>query len=144
MDLDTALWEGFISSIPDANDQNFVLAMAKQSGFFSEDNGWQVTVKSRGEGFTTLSEAHPGDFNFVRQPLETCDLRNVVDILYGKRPERQFYPDVNLEEIETEIDDEPSMEDLEAFREKINEITTAISALEVLYDQCGCNLEQNN
>lgn len=142
MDLDTALWEGFVGSIADADDRNTVIAMAIQSGFFSQSGGWDAKVKVRGSGLTTLEEIHPGSFDYEAKPLETYDLRKVVDMLYGQRPERQVYPDVNLSELEDEVDDELTTDDIEAYQGKLEELTNAIGALEVLYNQCGCNVPQ--
>ncbi len=140
-DLDTALWDGFISSIANPDEQNQIIALAMQYGFFSKDDGWRTTVKERGSGFTTLDEAHPGEFNFERKPLELCDLRETVDILYGKAPNREIYPDINLDELQEEFE-EVSLEDIEAYEHTIEELGTAIKALEVLYTQCGCEVPQ--
>ncbi len=142
MDLDTALWEGFVGSIADADDRNMVIAMAIQSGFFSETGGWDAKVKERGSGLTTLEEMHPGAFDYEAKPLETYDLRQVVDMLYGQHPERRVYPDINLSELEDEVDDELTTDDIETYQGKLEELTNAIGALEVLYNQCGCNVSQ--
>lgn len=142
MDLDTALWEGFVGSIANADDRNMVIAMAIQSGFFSQSGGWEARVKECGSGLTTLEEMHPGAFDYEAKPLETYDLRKVVDMLYGQRPERQVYPDINLSELEDEVDDELTTDDIEAYQGKLEELTNAIGALEVLYNQCGCNVSQ--
>lgn len=139
-DLDKALWDSFISNMINPNDQNFALALARQYGFFSESDGWQVRIKERGAGFTSLAEIHPGEFDFVRQPLETLDLRGVVDVLYGDRPERTVYPELDLDELEDTVDDELTIEDFAEIEGRIEEITKVISALEKLGEQYGCSV----
>lgn len=138
--LDKALWDGFISNMTNANDQNLVLAMAKQYGFFQESEGWNIAIKEHGSGFTSLSEAHPGEFNFERKPMEVLSLAEMVEVLYGPKPEREIYPDdINFEEL-GELDEEATPEDLIEAEEKLKELDKTIKALEVLSSQCGCSV----
>lgn len=142
MDLDKALWEGFISGMTNADEQNLVLAFAKRHGFFSESEGWKVEFKELGAGFTTLDDIHPNAFAFERKPMETYDLRKTVEMLYGPGPKREVYPDdINLDELEDLTDDEPTVDDFIEGEAKIKEISDVIKALEVLGEQCGCPKE---
>ena len=144
-DLDKALFDGFIAGITNADDQNLILALAKSYGFFSESNGYNVKIKERGAGFTTFNEIHPGEPSFKRSPLETYSVRKVVELLYGPGPEREVYPDdVDLGEVMDEVDDEISIDDLETYEKRIEEINKTIAALEVLGAQCGCTVEHSD
>ena len=137
-DLDKALFDGFISNMTNPDDQNLVLALAKNYGFFRESDGWSVKVKEHGSGFTSLSEIHPEKFDFARKPMETWSVTQVVEAIYGPGPEREIYPeDITLEELD-ELDDEPTVEDLIETEERLKEITKTVQALEVLNSQCGC------
>ena len=113
--------------------------------FFSESNGYNVKIKERGAGFTTFNEVHPGEPSFKRSPLETYSVRKVVELLYGPGPEREVYPDdVDLGEVMDEVDDEISIDDLETYEKRIEEINKTIAALEVLGAQCGCTVEHSD
>ena len=140
-DIDTALWDGFIANMTSPDDQNFVLALAKRYGFFQENDGWQIRVKERGAGFTSLAEAHPGDFAFQRMPMETYSIRKTIEALYGPAPKREFYPeDIDISELESLVDDEMTVEKLAEFEAALEEISKSIQALEVLGQQCGCTV----
>ena len=139
-DLDKALWDSFISTAINPDDQNMLIALARQYGFFSEADGYTVRVKEYGKGATSWDEIHPGKYEYSRKqkPLEVCDLRRVVDVLYGEAPEREVYPDIDLSELEEEVDDEPTIEDFVEFGNTLTEVDKAIRALEILGEQCGC------
>ena len=81
--------------------------------------------------------------------METISVRRVVELLYGKGPEREFYPeDIDLGEIVDEADD--STESIEGAKflracgERLKEINKTIAALEVLGRQCECTVEHDN
>lgn len=139
-DLDKALWDGYISNMTNPDDQNLMLGLALNYGFFQASDGWQVGMKEFGAGFTSLSEIHPDKFEFWRQPLETLSLMDTVDAVFGPRPERDVYPELSLEELD-DLDDEMTFEDIEKTQEKIKEVLMVIDALEVLFGQCGCRVE---
>ena len=140
-DLDQALWDGFIANITEGDDQNFVLALAKRYGFFSEQDGWKVEIKERGAPLISLREAHPGDFNFEQSPLETYSVRKVVELLYGPGPEREVYPEeIDFDTVLDEVDEEISIDDFERYNSQLEEVKKTIAALEVLGGQCGCRI----
>lgn len=141
MDLDKALWEKFIETAINPDDRNMLIAMANRLyGFFSKEDGYNVEVKDYGEGSISWDEIHPGEYVYSREqdPMEVCDLRRVVDVLYGKAPEREVYPSIDLSELEETVDDEPTFEDFVEFDNTLTEVKKAIQALEVLGEQCGC------
>jgi len=139
-DLDKALWDSFISTAINPDDQNMLIALARQYGFFSEADGYTARVKEYGKGATSWDEIHPGRYEYSRKqkPLEVCDLRRVVDVLYGEAPEREVYPSIDLSELEETVDDEPTIDDFVEFNNTLTEVSKAIQALEILGEQCGC------
>lgn len=144
-DLDKALWDSFISSMVNPDEQNLALQLAKAYGFFSESDGWVIEAKGPGAGFASLSKIHPNEFTFERKPMEVYDLRQVIGLLYGPSMEREVYPnDIDLDELEDLVDEEFTLEDSLESEAKIKELSDAIKALEVLSAQCGCDIEAMN
>ena len=137
-DLDKSLWDSFIYTATNPDDKNMLIALARQYGFFSEADGYTVKVKEYGEGPTSWEEIHPGKYEYSRKQMEVCDLRRVVDILYGDGPEREVYPSIDLSELEKTVDDEPTIDDFVEFNNTLTEVSKAIQALEILGEQCGC------
>lgn len=146
MDLDMALWNGFISGITDSDDKNLIISLAQEYNFFAESDGYALITKAPGESPTLFGELHPGGKPYFEQsPMETISIRKVVELLYGPGPERELYPeDIDLGEVINEADDEMLDEDYETYGNKIAEIDKTIAALEVLGEQCGCTVEHNN
>lgn len=145
MDLDMALWHGFIAGISDSDDQNLILALAQEYNFFAKGDGYALIVKEPGAALTLFGELHPGGEPYFEQsPVETYSIRRVVELLYGPGDEREVYPeDFDLDEIMSETDDKMSPEELDIYESKEKEIRQAISALEVLGEQCGCTVERS-
>ncbi|MDO5481215.1 MAG: AAA family ATPase [Candidatus Saccharibacteria bacterium] len=137
-DLDKALWDGFFAGITTADDQNFLLGLAKNHGFFQPSDGYQATVQEYGSALLSFNDIHPEPYNYTPRPLETLSTAETVDILFGPRPEREVYPGFNFDSL-NELSEEFTIDDLEEAQEKVKEIKTAISALEVLAEQCGCD-----
>lgn len=141
-DLDKALWDGYISGITNPDDQNLTLALAQRYGFFQESDGWRIRVKERGAARTNFKEIYPSEYEYEPREFEVYSYRKVVDILYGPAPEREHYPD--LDELINIGDDEINAEGIAEYESKIQELGKAISALEVLGEQCGCNVNDTN
>ncbi len=141
MSLDKALWEGFISRMTVPEDQRTTLMIARNYGFFSEKDGWKINFDDESiNSSVSLNKIHPGAFYYEPKPPEIYSLQEVIDAVYGKRPEREIYPDdIDFEEIEDLADDNVDLDDLIEAEEKIKEISKTIKALEVLAEQCGCN-----
>lgn len=146
MDLDHALWEEFISGIRNSEDQNTILALAKNRyGFFENANGWNVESKPVGAGFTTYREIYHGSNEYDAPELEAVSMQEVVDILYGERPRRALedYPMLDMAELDRlNIKDIPDDEDVIELEQQLEKYNTAIRALEVLGAQCGCPAEE--
>ena len=139
--LDQALWDGFISQMTVPKDQETTLMIARNHGFFSDKEGWNINFGDEFiDNIISLEQIHPGRFDYQAKPLEAYNLQEVIDAVYGKRPEREIYPDdIDFEEIEDLADDNVDMDDLIEAEEKIKEVSKTIKALEVLAEQCGCN-----
>ncbi|MBQ1387946.1 hypothetical protein IIY68_04115 [Candidatus Saccharibacteria bacterium] len=142
--LDKALWDGFIQGITNPDDQNFILGIAKHYGFFQDSDGWNVQMKERGASRTDFSEIHPGKYEYQPKDFEVYSYRKVVEALYGPAPERELYPDINLDELASIGDDEVGIEDIVEYEARMEELSKAILALEVLGGQCGCNVNNDN
>ena len=142
--LDKALWDGFIQGITNPDDQNFILGIAKHYGFFQDSDGWTVQMKERGASRTDFSEIHPGKYEYQPKDFEVYSYRKVVEALYGPAPERELYPDINLDELASIGDDEVGIEDIVEYEARMEELSKAILALEVLGGQCGCNVNNDN
>lgn len=137
--LDRALWDSFIESMPDADDQSFTIMLALHYGFFPKDEGWDVKVKAVGASRTTLDEVLPNGSNYTPGSLEVLDLRRVVEAIYGPAPARDRFPDIDLSKLEDEVDDNVETEDTEEAEAKVEEMNNAIEALNRLGIKCGCD-----
>ena len=110
--LDEAIWKGFIDGLTNDNDKNTLVKIAHERfGFFSSNEGWNIGKDkngnpkdySPGQPGITLEEAHPGPFKSEVKELEYMPRFDVLSVLYGPRPKREFYPDeINLEDMKTE------------------------------------------
>ena len=138
--LDQALWDGHIGQTIIPEDRKTLLMIARNYGFFSDKDGWNINFDDDFNGNISLNKIHPGAFYHEPKPLEVYSLQEVIDAVYGKRPEREIYPDdIDFEEIEDLADDSVDMDDLIEAEERIKEISKTIKALEVQAEQCGCN-----
>ena len=137
--FDLALWETFIDTITDADDKNLVIALAKSQGFFQERDGWIINTRERGSAPISLEEAHPGDFDKTRRPREVMNYRDVLEMLYGPAPERD-YDKIDLDDIEDLANDEATIEDYNEIEASIKELNQVIDSLKRLGEQCGCSI----
>lgn len=110
--LDEAIWKGFIDGLTNDNDKNTLVKIAHERfGFFSSNEGWNIGKDkngnpkdySPGQPGITLEEAHPGPFKSEVKELEYMPRFDVLSVLYGPRPNREFYPDeIDLEDVKSE------------------------------------------
>lgn len=142
--FDLALWETFIDTITDADDKNLVIGLAaKYLGFFQPSDGWKVDMRGCGSAPFSLREAHPGEFDEIRKPREVMNYRDVLEMLYGPAPERD-YDKITLEDIEDLTNDEATIEDRGELEDSLKEIGQVIEAMKRLGEQCGCNINAEN
>ena len=91
-DLSKAIWDGFLSSITYADDQNYILSQAVRFGFFAEEDGWKVVPKGMGETTTTYSEIRTRPYKYSRAKTDAMSYLDIVHMLFGKGVERKTYP----------------------------------------------------
>jgi len=103
-DLSKALWDGFISSITYADDQNYILSQAVRFGFFPVNEGWNVKTKAIGEGITTYEEIRTRPYNYIRPKIETFSYLDVIHLIYGKGPVRTTLPEELIESFKENTD----------------------------------------
>lgn len=144
--LDAALLDGFISGMVSPEERSLMIGLAVQHGFFQSSEGWKVETKEgAGAGAVSHFEVSSEGVEFHRMPLETLSMMDTVDAIFGRRPERELYPELTLEELEMEVDDDMlidrQIEIVDNAEKKIDELKLVIGAMEVLYNQCGCNAE---
>jgi len=106
-DLDMALWKSFISGATVPSDQDYILSQAaNRFGFFSQERGWRE-IKPLGVNapLRTLDDIRTKKYEYNRLENHCFSPREVVEILYGKAPERINFPDIDLDAFkEREID----------------------------------------
>ena len=125
-DLDMALWDGFISNITNPDDQSFILSQAKRYNFFKKEDGWDIKLKPIGSSLTSLEEARKDEYIHELKPMDIMTLTETVEAVYGARPERIEFPDINEDDILEALND--TVEQLEDF-EKINEFQEKLDRL---------------
>ncbi|WP_326828333.1 hypothetical protein [Tissierella pigra] len=103
-DLSKALWDGFISSITYADDQNYILSQAVRFGFFPINEGWNVKTKAIGGGTTTYEEIRTSPYNYIRPKIETLSYLDVIYLIFGKGPIRKTLPKELIKSFEDNID----------------------------------------
>lgn len=103
-DLSKALWDGFISSITYADDQNYILSQAVRFGFFPVNEGWNVETKAVGGGTTTYEEIRTRSYNYIRPKIETLSYLDVIHLVFSKGPIRKDLPKELIERFENNID----------------------------------------
>lgn len=92
-----ALWDGFISSITYADDENYILSQAVRFGFFPSADGWNIETKAIGESITTYDEIRNYPYRYIRPSVEVLSYLEVIHILFGEKNIRKTLP-AELEE----------------------------------------------
>ncbi len=104
-DLSKALWDGFISSITYADDQNYILSQAVRFGFFPASQGWNVETKAMGEGTTIYEEIRTRPYKYIRPEIETLSYLDMVHLIFGKGPERKKIPEELMKVFQANMED---------------------------------------
>lgn len=102
-DLSKALWDGFISSITYADDQNYILSQAVRFGFFPINEGWNVETKAVGGGTTAYEEIRIRPYSYIRPRIETVSYLDVIHLIFGRGPRRESLPKEVIESFEDNI-----------------------------------------
>jgi len=140
------LWDGFISGIVSARDQNFIFAQARRFGFFAgrdwKDISWD-NIKERESllSWDDISKKSEKEVLQDYQPPENYyySPREVVQMLYGQAPERLNFPDVDLEKIangELELDMEKVLE----WENFLSESKKILRGVEQALEKVGCTI----
>lgn len=103
-DLSKALWDGFISSITYADDQNYILSQAVRFGFFPTADGWNIEIKGIGETITTYDEIRKYPYRYIRPSMELVSYLEVIYMVFGKGNTRKTLPKELEEYFKTNID----------------------------------------
>ena len=127
-DLSKALWDGFISSITNPDDQNYILSQAVRYGFFKKQDGWTIKDRAIGDAGATYSEIRQTPYKYYRGRTETYSDLDIVNILYGKGPEEQELP----EGIEAYIVSSENLIDMDTYLEYASRAKKAGRRLEML------------
>lgn len=100
-DLSQALWEGFIGSITEPDDQNYILCQAVRFGFFPASEGWSVSAKEVGSPTSSYDEIRSRPYRYERPEMEVLSLLDVVALVFGDDMCRRELPDCLKKELET-------------------------------------------
>lgn len=87
-DLSMALWNGFLSSVTNADDRNLLLSLAVRYGFFKESDGWHIEARSRGSAPLSYDDIRTTEYRHVLLPLKTLSSEDVTALLFGDGPKR--------------------------------------------------------
>lgn len=120
MDLDTALWKGFISNATVPEDQKFLLNEARKYAFFNESGGWNIDSLTEGKSLINEKMIRTRDYNYFPSKDVKYSPRDVTEILYGKAPDRLKFPNIEIDALqEAEEADIKDIEEMEELAETI-------------------------
>jgi hypothetical protein len=125
-DLDMALWKAFISEATIPSDQNFILNEAKSRfGFFKEADGWNINFTDKQNSLIKEEDILKDDYDYKRINNHNYSPRDVIEIIYGKAPERVKFPDVSVEAFSEEEIDLEKISEIEDFEKELNKYERA-------------------
>lgn len=141
-DLDKALWDGFISSITNVEDQQLVITQAHRFGFFTDTaKGYkEIEYDPERQAFVRFEDLRTEEYSYQRMSNKVIAPREMISLLYGEIPERSEtdYPDLSLDELnelagDPEEEIELSIEMATETSERIDAVKTYSNALTELY-----------
>jgi hypothetical protein len=140
MDLDTALWKGFISNATVPEDQKFLLNEARKYNFFNESGGWDIDSLKEGKSLVNEKMIRTRDYNYSPSKDVKYSPRDVVEVLYGKAPDRLKFPNIEIDALqEAKESDIKEIQEIEEFAEKMQDFGDKY--LEAM-DREGCTIPQ--
>ncbi|WP_243577867.1 hypothetical protein [Clostridium minihomine] len=133
-DLSKALWDGFISSITYADDQNYILSQAVRFGFFPAAEGWNIQSKGIGAATTAYDETRTRPYHYIRPAMETLSTLDVVHLLFGAGPSRKALPNELKEIFESSPEDalRINVQKYQDFDQKVSHLEHSKALLEYL------------
>jgi MoxR-like ATPase len=117
-DLTKALWDGFISSITNPDDQNYILSQAVRYGFFKKQDGWQIKDRAVGDAGVTYNEIRQTPYKYYRGETETYSDLDIIHILYGMGPREQNLP----KSIEDYIASSKNLMDMDTYLQYVSKV----------------------
>lgn len=135
-DLSKALWDGFISSITYADDQNYILSQAMRFGFFAPSEGWNIETKIIGQGITTYEEIHTRPYKYIRSEIDTLSYLDIINLIFGKGPEIKNLPKDLLDIFKDDIEglEKISVDKYQELDERLSHMEHSKNLLEYLED----------
>ena len=136
-DLSKALWDGFLSSITYADDQNYILSQAVRFEFFKQADGWNVKSKSLGDSTITYSEIRKEKYSYSRGEIKSLSYLDILNILFGDEPKREKLPDDLRDEFREiiELEGKITLRKYEELDRKLSSLEHSINILEYLEDK---------
>lgn len=104
-DLSMALWQAFISCITNPDDLNFILSLSVRYGFFTEEAGWKIRARAKGEAAAVLEEIYHPKLSYTPGKYYYLSRLDVVHLLFGQEPKHKKIPEA-LKAFVTEKNDE--------------------------------------
>lgn len=134
-DLSLALWDGFISSITDPEDQAYILSQAVRFGFFKESEGWTLKSENLGKVTQEYEEIRTRPYEYSRGESESLSYLDLIKILFGPRPTRKDLPEA-LKNFLKEVDQDHgiSIADYEELDQRLNHLEHSQYLLDYLLD----------
>lgn len=136
-DLSMALWNGFLSSVTNADDRNLLLALAARYGFFPESEGWHIQSRARGEGALSYDEIRTGPDLYEIRPLETLSREDVVQLLFGSGPKRTSLPEEFRGEIVLDEASEKPVDLAESLDEEVRHLERSAQIMKKVAADAG-------
>ena len=96
-----AIWEKFIAQATVPADQVLLYQEARNAGLFPDDEGWQsLSINTIAEITRMIDQAdvHPGEFDDLQRNPVFMGARDVVQLAYGKAPERTVFPEASADD----------------------------------------------
>lgn len=128
-DLTMALWNGFLSSVTNADDRNLLLSLAVRYGFFTDADGWHVESRKRGSAPLSFDEIRTQPNHHHLLPLETLSTEDLVHLLFGEGPKRT---EIEKDLGDTILFDEGTQKDLDQAQSLDNGIRELEQSADIL------------
>lgn len=121
MDLDMAIWKGFIDNATVPSDKNILVKIAQDVGFFQDSEGWKLNDTAITDStFLNLKDIQKDSYKFKKQETQFMSVKKAVETLYGNPPRRTEFPDMETKNEEKETIDTEKYQELEDFISNID------------------------
>ncbi|RVU54020.1 hypothetical protein [Anaerosphaera multitolerans] len=134
-DLSKALWDGFISSITNPDDQNYILSQAVRFGFFSESEGWNVRTKKIGSALSSYSEIRKWEYSYSRAEVMPLSYLDLLYLAFGRENQRREIPQELKIYFKEEIMPNIDVEQYQILDKKLSHLEHSKHLLELTEDE---------